>query len=508
MRLPFYIAVLLLLIPAAAQAADISETDLRVHIEILASDEFGGRKPGTAGENKTVNYIAAQLQKAGLQPATNSASWYAPVALVDRTPLRQVVEFSYARGKKLKSIRMDDNQVILRGAVQSARVSHAPVVFVGCGNFPEDEMAPLITGKLAIMLMETPDTEGFPDYRTRKANVIAAGASGVITVISSKSRFDRSARRFRKTSTSLDWGKRHADLEGLLSGAAADKLFDKAGVDFKLLSGNARQDDFRPRGIDIHANLSVETRIRAYQSHNVIGKIAGNKQESGAVLFLAHWDHLGKCRPEPAVDRICNGAVDNASGIALLIETAKRLAKEQSDRDLYFLATTAEESGLLGARAFVESSGFPLGHLVAVFNADTVALSPMGKIIAVVGRGHAGLDEDIAKVALAEGREIDTSDKANAFMKRQDGYVFLERDIPAYMITSAFADQEHLDSYLDDRYHDVGDEADDGLLLGGAAADANFHVALGRYFGSVDSFPEKPTPKATTDIVAPNSITE
>lgn len=508
MRIFVGFAALLLLFPYSGHAKDITEADLRAHIEILASDDFGGRKPGTAGENKTVNYIATQWQKAGLHPATGSDSWYMPVALIDRIPLRQMVKFSYPKRKQTASIRVDNDQIVLRGAVQSVNLSNAQIVYVGYGNLPEEDMAPIIDGKLVFMLMGSSKRENISDYRRRKANVIAAGASGVITVISDNSRFERSSRRFRRASTGLDWEKRHADVEGIVSRAVADKIFDKAGLDFTHLYLDAEQEGFRPQTIDIYADVSVETLIRSYQSHNVLGKIAGSKPESGAILFLAHWDHLGECRSEHAADRICNGAVDNASGIALLIETAKRLAKEQMDRDLYFLATTAEESGLLGASAFVESSGFPLGHLVAVFNADTVAVSPTGKRIAVVGRGHAGLDEDIEKIAQAEGREIDTSDKANAFLKRQDGYMFLEKDIPAYMITSAFADQAHLNLFLNGRYHDVGDEADEGLLLGGAAADANFHVALGRYFGSVDSFSEKSGPKIAIDRKLPDRVTE
>lgn len=491
MRFTICIAASLLSLPIHAHAQDISEQDLREHIEILASDDFGGRKPGTVGENKTVNYIATQWQKAGLQPA-GPETWYAPVELVDRTPLGQSISFKHSDDGNEKVIRIDEDQIVLRGAEQSTTLSGVPVVFAGYGDLPAEEMKPVINGKLALILLSSPpDAKDFPAFQTRKANAIAAGASGVIAVVSSKSRFDRSARRFRRTSTGLAGDGQHAGIEGQISAEVAGRLFSKAGLDPKQLFKDAKQDGFRPIDTGITADLSTETRVRTYTSHNVIGKIAGSKPESGAVLFLGHWDHLGLCRVEPAVDRICNGAVDNASGIALLIETAERLARGKPDRDIYFLATTAEESGLLGAKAFAANPAVPLDRLVAVFNADTVALAPTGKNIAVVGRGHAGLDEDIGKIARAEGREIDTTDNANAFLKRQDGYVFLEKHIPAYMITSAFSDQEQLDSFLNGRYHDVGDEADDALVLGGAAADANFHVALGHYFGSVDSFPAK-----------------
>ena len=214
-------------------------------------------------------------------------------------------------------------------------------------------------------------------------------------------------------------------------------------------------------------------------------------------MFMGHWDHFGICRkPDEKLieqDRICNGAVDNASGISLLIETARKLADENHDRDIYFLATTAEEKGLLGARAFAFDPPFPLKTLDVAFNVDSVAISPNGNEIAVVGLGETPLDADIEKVAMLDGKKIDRSGKPNAFLRRQDGYVFLEQDIPAFLITSAFADQERLNAFLNGAYHDVSDEVHDGFELGGATADANFHVTLGRYFASTTRFPGKAT---------------
>lgn len=500
MRFIISFAALIFSFSISAHARDISEADLRGHIEILASDDFNGRKPGTVGENKTIQYIATEWQKAGLQPAARTKSWYAPVALVDRTPLKQTVVFLYSNGNKTKTIRIDKDQIVVRGAMQFITLANMAVVHVGYGNLPVPEMEPLVAGKIALIFLSSrPDVKDFPAYRLRKANVIAAGAAGVITVIQSESRFKRAARRFRGASTDLDGAGQHADLEGIITGEAADKLLRKAGIDSKQWREDAKVDGVAPMPTGVQANLSAETRVRSYQSHNVIGKITGRKPQSGAVLFLGHWDHLGECRRAPAADRICNGAVDNASGIALLIETAKRLAKETPDRDIYFLATTAEETGLLGARAFVAAPSFALDRLVAVFNADTVALAPDGKLLAVVGRGETDLDDDLERVAAAEGRDIDQTNQANAFLKRQDGYVFLERDIPAFMITSAFSDQERLNSYLNSRYHDVGDEVDSELLLGGAADDADFHVALGRYFGSIDTYPAKAASNSETN---------
>lgn len=496
--LPFFISGLLLSF-SAAHAEDITEQDLLGHIEILASDDFGGRMPGTEGENKTVNYIATEWKNAGLSPASKRATWYAPVAMVDRTPLSQEIAF-ILQGKRARAIKVEPDQILLRGAAAETRLSNMPIVHTGFGSADIDEMRPFVSGKLAFLFANTPTgSKDFPSYRERKANIIAAGASAVIAIIKGEARWVRDSKRFHSINIARDDKNSHAKLEGIISARAAERILGKAGIDVKKLAVDAERSEFQPLGVPVSANLSVQTQRRTYNSHNVIGKIAGRKPETGALLFMGHWDHFGECEPDSTGDRICNGAVDNASGISLLIETAKRLAKTSLDRDVYFLATTSEERGLLGAYAFVADPSFALNRLVAVFNADTVALAPAGRLIAVVGRGETDLDADLEKIAKAEGREIDDTGKADAYLKRQDGYAFLKKGIPSFMITSAFADQERLDAYLAGRYHDVSDEADDGLILGGAAADANFHVALGRYFGNIATYPAKSAPISSSD---------
>ncbi|PHR20834.1 MAG: peptidase M28 [Sphingopyxis sp.] len=488
MRLFAGLFVFGLMLSGAARSQDISEADLRRHIEILASDAFEGREPGTVGENRTVNYIATQWSKAGLRPAGTDGSWYAPVALTVRTP--QSYRLALTDRNSGQTVRVEQDEIVLRSRESSYRQSAIPVVFAGYAEQSQDE--PSVVGKLVLLARTArDDSGGGADFRKRKAKLLQDGAVGVITVLDDQDRWTRFQRFFQRASTALVGPDNHAQLEGVISFDQFQKLMRKSGQDAEMLLTD--RDELTVIELGLNAAVKAETEVRSYMSHNVIGKIPGTEPKSGAILFLGHWDHFGICRAEdpldPDKDRICNGAVDNASGISLLIETAKRLSAHQHDRDIFFLATTAEEKGLLGAEAFANHPPVALETFRAVFNADTVALSANGQKIAVVGMGKSSLDSDIVLVAGQEGRDIDRSGKADAYIKRQDGYVFLERDIPAYMISSAFADEESLQAFLNGAYHDVTDEANDSLVLTGAAADANFHVALGNYFSSTTTYP-------------------
>ena len=371
-----------------------------------------------------------------------------------------------------------------------------PLVYAGYANEDFEELRKLVGGKVALLPLSKPTgRDDLPDYRDRRARLIKAGAAAVISIVAGEGRWNRMKRFVGSGSMRLEGDDQHARFEGIVRRKFVRKLLKKAGLDKRQFELWQDESEFRAIDLPIQADMFAETDIRGLVSHNVIGRIAGSKPESGAVLFLGHWDHFGVCRREdPAVpekDRICNGAVDNASGISLLIETSKRLMATPPERDIYFLATTAEERGLLGANAFVENPPIAIENFVVAFNADSVAIAKEGTKIAVIGLGETKLDPDIEKIASKERREIDRSGKPDVYLKRQDGYVFLRQGVPAYMITSAFADENSLNAFINGVYHDVSDELNDELQLGGAAADANFHVALGRYFSSTVTFPQK-----------------
>jgi len=263
------------------------------------------------------------------------------------------------------------------------------------------------------------------------------------------------------------------------------------------LQAAAAAADFAPRLIDLTATLEATTRETRINTHNLIGKLPGRKPDGKAVLLLAHWDHFGRCAEPPSEDLICNGAIDNASGLAVLTEIARRLVRGAApERDVYFLATTAEEIGLLGAHAIADNPPMPLNQIVAAFNIDTVAVSPAGSPFAVVGKGMTGLDAQIAAAAKASKKKLVAGDAANAFVRRQDGWALLQHDVPAVMVSTAWSDMARMERFMDGDYHRPSDTVKPGIELGGAADDVNFLTALARWFADPKKVPGVTGPAA------------
>lgn len=190
---------------------------------------------------------------------------------------------------------------------------------------------------------------------------------------------------------------------------------------WELWKRDAKNADFSPLELNLAVTIEATSDRREFPSQNIIGMIPGTIPGSGAVLLLGHWDHLGECGPPEAADRICNGAADNASGIAMMLELARRLkAGPPLGRDIYVLATSAEEAGLLGARAFVKTPPLPLSSIVAAFNFDMMAVAPEGSPVGIIGRGHTpALDAAILEVLARKGRLIGDQSLADSFLQRR-----------------------------------------------------------------------------------------
>ena len=472
----------------SAQAAPRRDSALEItlmeQIRTLSSDAFEGREPGTEGEAKTLRYLARQWFDIGLSSGTNAPGhdWFAPVTLIARTPEASSALFAH-RGRRQYVPR---DAVLMLTSGRRSLVKDAPLLFVGrnAGGAPARSD---LAGRVAVLL------DGSNETSERQNRLLEAGASAVLTVLDGDRTLDSVAARRRRSGYALADGRTGGDLEGFITREGMERLLqggDRTFADLKALAGRP---NFAPVPLDLTATLEATTAETTIRTHNLIGKLPGRRPESGAVLFLAHWDGFGRCAEPPAEDTICNGAIDNASGLAALTEVARRLSRQPAmDRDIYFLATTGEELGLLGAHAFAENPPLPLKQIAAAFNLDSVAIAPAGTPIAIVGRGMTRLDPQIAAVARLQKRRLLETDRANAYVRRQDGWALLQHDIPAVMVTSAYGDIARLERFLDGDYHRPSDDLRRPIELGGAMEDIAFHVALGRWFADPRRVPLPP----------------
>ncbi|QAY79186.1 M28 family peptidase [Sphingosinicella sp. BN140058] len=467
---PRVVLLPLLLALATPLSAGVSTDALERHIDILASDAFEGRAPGSTGEKKTTDYIVAQWQAIGLEPAGDDGGWLQQVTLVNRTPLTQTVSWR----RKLRHHGQDQSAVLLLGNGPRESLSSAPLWFVGYGN----KIGNIdLKGAVVLILREAP--EGIPDYDTRVTALAGRGAAAVISVAPAEVPW-RSVQMAYERGRDVLEASIVPSLRGVMSRDAAIELIRFAGGDPEMLRKAAADTGFAPRRLKVSGTIDANTQVKRTLTHNVIGRLRGSANSGESLLYLGHWDHLGICRAEGEPDRICNGAVDNASGIAALIEIARGLAAApRRPRDTLFLATTAEELGLLGARAFAARPPVPLSSIVAAINLDTVAIAPKGEKVAVMGRGVPALDSLVDATVKQAGRTLDTDDEADALVQRQDGWALAQFGVPTLMVGGSFSDMKLLEMFLGGNYHQAGDNPGPGLVLDGAAEDADLLVALG-----------------------------
>jgi Zn-dependent M28 family amino/carboxypeptidase len=459
------------------------EKRLRGHVEILASDAFEGRAPGTGGEQKSIKYIADTWRALKLRPAANDGSWFEPVALVDRRP--ESSKFAFFQSGHRLSFAADE--IILLGREKNYQASALPLVFVGYGVSQDGQAISGVAGKLVLMLTNARGNGSVSaqSVETRRHALVKAGAEGVLLVADGdEGSWPAIRRQLMSKTTALQNDEIRAPLQGAISSEFAVALVTAAKKDWDGLRKAAAKPGYLSEDLGITADFDVSTNVNRFNSMNVIGKIPARNKTSGAVLFMAHWDHLGICRPEGDTDRICNGAVDNASGIAVLTEVARGLAKKRHDREIYFVATTAEESGLYGAYSFAANPPVALDQIVVALNVDTIAVAPAGSKVAIIGRGTTKLDQAIESIAAKLGRKVEPSDQANSFLKRQDGWALTQKGVPALMINSSFSDIPFLEKYMGSLYHGPDDEISGALDLAGTAEDTELHIALGKYFAS------------------------
>lgn len=473
-----------LLIAAASpvsRRATALETALKAHVETLASDDFDGREPGTEGETKTLRYLARQWFDIGLEAGTNipGSGWFAPVELVEREPVMS--RASFTRGRKRVALPADSVFVVTSGL--RSLVQDAPMLFVGQATMPTLPRAEL-AGRIAVMLDSLPEGADPSRANDRAGRLLDAGALAVLTVLDDERGLEDVIARRQRAGYAVAGDRIGNEIEAFISPATADLLLaGTPGSTVARLRADAASSTFAPYLLGAVGTFEATSRETRIKTHNLIGRLPGRNPGAGAVLMLAHWDHFGECAQLPAEDVICNGAIDNASGLAVMTETARALARGRPlDRDVYFLATTGEELGLLGAMAFAENPPIPLDRFVAAFNVDSTGLVPAGRPVGIVGKGMTPLDPLIADVVRKTRRKLASGDGANAYIRRQDSWVLMRHDVPTVMVSSSYGDMDRIERFMEDTYHRPTDQAGAGIDYSGMADDVQLQVELIRAF--------------------------
>jgi len=455
---------------------------LMADITVLASDEFAGRKPGTPGGRATYEYLERRFGEVGLVSGTNDPGsyWRMPVDLVATEPHSGRLTLGQGRS----AVTLTDSEAAVftprrRALAAGGPGTGVPVVFVGNGD--GSVLGDALAGAAVLMLAD-PGRDA-----ARRDALFAQRATAVVTVLPDADALAAVRRREERGRTELASEERD-NLSAYITDAALARVL--GAKRWEQWKAEAAKPDFAPLELNLAMTLEASADRREFPSQNIIGLIPGAVPGSGAVLLLGHWDHLGECAGYEAPDRICNGAADNASGIAMMLELARRLkAGPPLARDIYVLATSAEEAGLLGARAFVKGTPVPLSGFVAAFNFDMMAVAPAGSPLGVIGRGQSpALDAAIDEVAAQRGRVLGDQSLADSFMQRQDGWVLLQAGAPTVLISSTYGSRAVLDPFIASHYHRPSDEA--ALLeLGGAVDDLLLHEALIRLVADPARYP-------------------
>jgi Zn-dependent M28 family amino/carboxypeptidase len=388
----------------------VSQATLEEVVRTLSSDKFEGRAPSTPAEALTVAYLIEKFKAAGLEPG-NKGSWTQDVPTVEIT-VQHPTGLAITGGPKTMLFAYGKDFVA--GSYRIAprtELTDAELVFVGYGiNAPElgwnDYAGQDMKGKIAVILVNDPDYETATEtgpFKGRRMTYYGRwtykfeeaarqGAAGAIIV------HDTFPAAYGWNVVESSWtgaqyhvqtpndGADQTQVNGWIQKPVAEAIFTAAGQDLAALSAAAKKPGFKAVPLGLKGSLGFDNAIRRAMSHNVIGVQPGKKRPDEYVLYTAHWDHLGRCKPDATGDDICNGALDNASGVAMLTALAEANAKAgAADRSQVFLAVTLEESGLLGSEYYARNPVFPLARTVGGINMDGVAPGPGSRDVSVTG---------------------------------------------------------------------------------------------------------------------------
>ncbi len=471
--------------------AAFSADSLAKHIRVLSSDEFEGRKPFTRAETKTINYLRAQFKALGLQPG-NGKSYFQEVPMVNIMTTASP-EMTVNTPKRSYVLNGFDDYVIWTDKTnEKINVDNAEVIFAGYGVVaPEynwnDYKGIDVKGKIVLVMVNDPgfgsgDTSLFKGktmtyygrwtYKFEEA--ARQGAKGCLIIHNTEAAsypFSVIQNNWNTSRLHLDdrgKNEKNCDVIGWVSDSAAKKILLSAGQDTLLLA-KAYARGFKAVPLPVKLTTSIKVAATYKKSHNVIAKIAGTERPGEYIIYSAHWDHLGYGKSDEKGDSIYNGALDNASGTAGLLELARvfKTLKTKPERTIVFLSVTAEEQGLWGSAYYAQNPVYPVTKTVANINMDGLNAFEKTKDVVIVGHGQSELEDYLQEAAQKAGRYMATESHPEAgYYYRSDHFNFAKAGVPALYIKSGIDvegkgkeyGQKQQDYYTKNLYHRPSDE--------------------------------------------------
>ncbi len=518
--------------PASESAAERALADVpgngidtdryRSHLQTLSSDEFEGRAPGTRGERLTLDYLVGEFAELGLMPG-NGDSYLQAVPMVELTNAeRSDLRLSFADEDVVLTF---PEQMIIgsnRLGTDVHGIEDSELVFVGYGVVaPEygwnDYEGLDVEGKTVVILVNDPGYAtqdpavfngsamtyyGRWTYKYEEAARQGAAAALIVHETEPASYgWDVVINSWSGAQFELDdaGSAPKLALEGWITAETAEMLFAKAGLDFQAQKSLAQSSDFEAVSLQAEAAASVRNSVRYGESYNVVARIPGSEREDEAIIYVAHWDHLGRNLSLPGSSGIYNGAVDNASGTAGLLEIA-RLYQEAGtpERSVIFIAVTLEEYGLLGSRYYVNNPVIPTSQTVAAINMDALTLIGPTQDLVVVGFGASELEDILEPAVIAQGRDMVQEPTPEAgYYYRSDHFNFARVGIPALYAKGGVIHRElgedygraKASEYREVAYHKPADVFNPEWTLEGAAEDMELLYVVGRTLADSDDWP-------------------
>ncbi|MFN7919784.1 MAG: M28 family metallopeptidase [Bryobacteraceae bacterium] len=508
--------------PERTAAETMNADSFLAHIKTLSSDAFEGRAPASPGEERSVEYITSEFKKLGLEPGNPDGTYVQKVPLAGITSR---VEGSFtAGGKRIALHPLQDFIGVSRPLQDTNAVKASDIVFVGYGVVaPEyqwdDYKGMNLEGKTLLMLVNDPPMSDESLFKgkamtyygrwTYKYEIASEKKAAAAILI-----HETGPAGYPFEVVTGSWGRENFDLlrpdrnknrvavESWISLDKARELIAATGKSFDELKRSAASREFRPVPLGAKADFQVKNVVREVESRNVIAKLTGSdaKLKDEYVVYSAHWDHLGK-DPSRQGDQIFNGAIDNASGVASVLEIARAFTKlpVKPKRSILFLSVTAEEKGLLGAKYYAENPLYPLAKTLANINIDGVNQWGRTSDIVVVGLGNSTLDDLLADAARAQNRTLTPDpEPEKGFYYRSDHFEFAKMGVPALDTDSGsnYAGMEpgyakkKRDEYTERDYHKPSDEVKPDWKLDGAVDDLKLWFEVGYRVAQGDRYPE------------------